>query len=140
VWTHQKSHFFKIRGPPNHSEICFYRSLGATVVQKENGPAFFRLFFKVESCFKKKSCDGRTDRRTDALLTLSLCVHRRRHLAPTFAFPLQCNGLEHAPETVRQVEVPAIRHDVTFRQPHKHSVLLWCAQRYAVALPPPCVY
>ena len=38
--------------PPNHSEFFYYRSLGATVVPTENGPAFFRLFFKVLKAFQ----------------------------------------------------------------------------------------
>ena len=47
--------------PGPHSVTCqkkrplitvYYRSLGATVVPTENGPAFFRLFFKVLKAFQ----------------------------------------------------------------------------------------
>jgi hypothetical protein len=51
-WSH-----VKIR-PPNHSEMFYYRSMAAAAVETENGPAFFRLFFKVLKAFQLSRTDG----------------------------------------------------------------------------------
>ena len=40
------------KGPPNYCVNFYYRSLGATVVPTEKGPAFFRLFFEVLKAFQ----------------------------------------------------------------------------------------
>ena len=75
--------------PPNHSEFFYYRSLGVTVVPTENGPAFFRLFFKVLKAFQLWRIDRQTDGRTDALkgYQLSPSSRWREHVALQLSTP-----------------------------------------------------
>jgi hypothetical protein len=40
------------KDPPNHIETFYYRSMEEAAVETENGPAFFRLFFKVLKAFQ----------------------------------------------------------------------------------------
>ena len=56
TWSHVKK-----KGPPNYCVNFYYRSLGATVVPTEKGPAFFRLFFEVLKAFQLWQTDGQTD-------------------------------------------------------------------------------